>query len=232
MLGSPFTTDHPLIQRFQAFIADDAFPCFGAKSASARYQIQFVLARSLDGAWNDFQIHDALMDFVAAYRRENKLFQSLVVVFEGPDRFDEAVFESHMWKRIQSLAEKDAWLGQPYDTRVSPDPDSPHFSLSFCGEAFFVVGLHPKASRPARRFEVPVMVFNLHDQFERLRAEGRYEKLRDAILDRDLVIAGSINPMLTRYGELSEARQYSGRTVNEDWECPFADPRGNCRDAP
>ena len=44
------------------------------------------------------------------------------------------------------------------------------FSLS--GTAFFVVGLHPNASRPARQFSSPVLVFNLHAQFERLRADG------------------------------------------------------------
>jgi len=230
MTQSPFTADHPLIDTFHTFIEDREFPCVGAKSALARDQIKVVVARAIDSAWNDLQIHRALMEFVAAYRREDKLFQSLAVIFEGPDDLSENTFEANMWNRIQSVADKDAWLGQHYDTRVSPDPDSPHFSLSFAGEAFFVVGLHPQASRPARRFAAPVMVFNLHDQFERLRAEGRYEKLRGAILDRDLVIAGSMNPMLARHGELSEARQYSGRAVNEDWRCPFADPRGVDRD--
>ena len=66
------------------------------------------------------------------------------------------------------------------------------------------------------------MVFNLHDQFERLREEGRYEKLRATILDRDVAVAGSLNPMLSRHGETSEARQYSGRDVGNDWECPFS----------
>lgn len=231
MQHTPFTTDHPLIDRFHAFVADHAFPCVGAKSALARGQIKVVVARSIASAWNDLQIHDALMAFVAAYRREDRLFQSLVVIFEGPDELDEATFETNMWDRIQSVADKDAWLGQHYDTRVSPDPGSPHFSLSFAGEAFFVVGLHAQASRPARRFDVPVMVFNLHDQFERLRAEGRYEKLRGAILGRDIAVTGSINPMLSRHGELSEARQYSGRAVNEEWACPFTDPRGGQRDA-
>ncbi len=101
------------------------------------------------------------------------------------------------------------------------DPDNPHFSLSFGGEAFFVVGLHPNASRPARRFSSPVLVFNLHAQFERLRAEGRYEKLRASILERDTALAGSVNPMLARHGDSSEARQYSGRVVGAEWRCPL-----------
>jgi FPC/CPF motif-containing protein YcgG len=69
-------------------------------------------------------------------------------------------------------------------------------------------------------------VFNLHDQFERLREEGRYERMRERIIERDVAIAGSVNPMLARHGEASEARQYSGRKVSENWTCPFRDPRG------
>lgn len=120
---------------------------------------------------------------------------------------------------------KDAWHGQSYDERVSSDPGSPQFSLSFGGKAFFVVGLHPSASRPARRFERPVLVFNLHDQFECLREQGRYEPLRSKIIERDVAVAGSVNPMLSRHGETSEARQYSGRAVTDDWAAPFTAPK-------
>ena len=66
------------------------------------------------------------------------------------------------------------------------------------------------------------MVFNLHDQFERLRAAGRYDKLRGAILSRDVALAGSVNPMLASHGTMSAARQYSGRAVEDGWRCPFS----------
>jgi uncharacterized protein len=105
---------------------------------------------------------------------------------------------------------------------VSDDPNDPHFSLSFGEEAFFIVGLHPLASRPARRFERPVLVFNLHDQFEQLREQGRYERMREKIIQRDIALAGSVNPMLARHGTISEASQYSGRNVAQsEWTCPF-----------
>ena len=161
------------------------------------------------------------MRFAADYRAEPGLFRSFAVVFDGPDALDEPAFEVALWQRLQSLSDKDVWRGQSYDARVSADPDDPHFSLSFGGEAFFVVGLHPAASRPARRFERPTLVFNLHDQFETLRADGRYETMREAIMVRDEAIAGSRNPMLARHGEMSEARQYSGRAVDPQWRCPF-----------
>ena len=214
-----------LAQRFRDHIDAAEFPCVGAKSALARGTLKIVPARSLTSAWNDVQIHDEVLHWAFEYRKDPQGLRSLAVVFEGPDDLSEPEFERAMWERLQSLADKDAWRGQPYDSSVSPDPDDPHFSLSFGGEAFFVVGLHPHASRPARRFEHPVLVFNLHDQFERLRAEGRYERMREAIIDRDVALAGSPNPMLARHGEASEAAQYSGRLVDEGWRCPFRDAR-------
>ncbi len=71
------------------------------------------------------------------------------------------------------------------------------------------------------RLARPALVFNLHDQFTQLRAAGKYEGMREKILARDEAIAGSVNPMLARHGEASEARQYSGRAVPEQWRCPF-----------
>ena len=222
LAGSPgeVSTDD-LSTRFESFIRDRAFPCVGAKSALSRGQLRVVRARDLTSSWNDADIYSELYAFAARYRADPRLFQSFAVVFDGPLGLSEPQFEQHLWRRVQSLTDKDGWHGVDADPRVDSSPDSPHFSLSFGGEAFFVVGLHPGASRPARRFEAPALVFNLHDQFERLRAEGGYDRLRSAILDRDEALAGSINPMLAPFGAISEARQYSGREVGADWVCPF-----------
>jgi FPC/CPF motif-containing protein YcgG len=212
---------HPLADRFRDFIAASEFPCVGAKSALSRHQMRVLVARDVASSWDDLRIYAALLDFAAQYRADPVLFQSFAVVFDGVPPAGEAEFEHYLWERVQSLSDKDVWYRNGADPRVSSDPDNPHFSLSFGGEGFFVVGLHPAASRPARRFERPVLVFNLHDQFERLREDGRYDRLRATILDRDLRLAGTANPMLARHGQSSEARQYSGRKVDEDWACPF-----------
>ena len=219
-VGEPVSND-TIASRFEAFIRDRDFPCVGAKSALSRGQLRVFAARDLTSSWNDAEIYGELYAFAARYRAAPRLFQSFAVVFEGPGDLSETEFETHLWRRVQSLTDKDGWQGVAADPRVDNSPDSPHFSLSFGGEAFFVVGLHPNASRLARRFAAPTLVFNLHDQFERLRAEGGYDKLRAAILDRDEALSGSTNPMLSRFGETSEARQYSGRAVGDDWVCPF-----------
>ncbi len=212
---------HLLEAKLFEHVEDKAFPCVGAKAALARGTLEVLACDNITSAWDDLRIHEGLLRFAGQYRDTPTMFRSFAVIFEGPERLSEAEFEAVLWQRVQSLSDKDVWRGQSYDDRVSPDPDNPHFSLSFGGEAFFIVGLHPSASRPARRFERPTMVFNLHDQFERLRDEGRYEGLREKIMVRDEALAGDRNPMLARHGQASEARQYSGRMVDEDWACPF-----------
>lgn len=207
------------------FIRNAGFPCVGAKSALARGNLKILEARDICSAWNDLQIHGELLQWVEVYRRDPSGLCSLAVVFEAPRLLAEEEFEDAMWERLQSLADKDVWRGQIYDPKVSSNPLDPHFSLSFGGAGFFVVGLHPGASRPARRFSHPVLVFNLHEQFEQLRDEGRYERMRETIISRDVALAGSPNPMLNRHGEASEAAQYSGRVVPEGWRCPFQDAR-------
>jgi hypothetical protein len=203
------------------------FPCVGAKSALSTGRLKVVACYRLTSGWDDMRIHQELMTWSAQYAADASGLRSLAFAFDGPDDLDEIEFEQAMWERLQSLADKDAWLGQEYDRRVSPDPSDPHFSLSFGGTAYFIVGLHPNASRPARRFPQPTLVFNLHDQFEKLRADGRYDRMRETIMARDVALAGSPNPMLQRHGEGSAAAQYSGRAVNDGWRCPFSDRRAS-----
>ena len=213
---------HPLISAFEEFVRDPLFPCVGAKAALSKRQMTYVVARDIRSAWDDLDIHTMIRGIVDLYRKNPAPFRSLAVIFEDESVMDELGFEENLWARLQSLSDKDDWLGQERDQRVAHDPNHPEFSLSLGGEAFFVVGLHPQASRPARRFIRPTMIFNLHDQFEKLREANQYEKLRASILDRDVKIAGTINPMLAQHGEVSAARQYSGRAVGAGWKCPYA----------
>ena len=217
--------DTRLADAFEKHVRDREFPCVGAKSALARGTLKTVICHDLTSGWDDLPIHRELLRWSKAYDEDPDGLRSLAFVFRRSRAMSERVFEEHMWARIQSLSDKDTWLGQGADKDVSSDPDDPHFALSFGGRAYFVVGLHPAASRPARQFERPVMVFNLHDQFEKLRKEQRYERMRETILDRDRKLAGDVNPMLTRHGDKSAAAQYSGRMVDDDWACPFSDPR-------
>ena len=152
---------------------------------------------------------------------DDRSVDSLVALFRGPRSMDEAAFERQLWNQLQRLHELDLARGNTWAADVERDPDSPRFSMSLAGHPFFVIGLHPGASRIARRFEAPVLVFNSHRQFNRLREDGRFAKMQQATRARDVALQGSINPNLSDYGQASEARQYSGRAVDAGWRCPF-----------
>jgi hypothetical protein len=204
---------------FEAFIGQQAFPCLGAKASQARGQLQTLCVHDIASARDDRRITRRLQDF-AAQADDDSLFVSLAILFPGSARISEPAFEMALWQRLRAIHAIDR-ASHDWDDSVSADPASADFSMSVGGKAFYVVGLHANASRPARRFRCPALVFNLHHQFEQLRTDGRYEKLRQAIIQRDIAFAGSPNPMLALHGKSSEARQYSGRQVGADWVCPF-----------
>lgn len=206
---------------FERFVGQRDYPCVGAKSALGRRQITYHLARDIRSGWDDLPLAEKLQGFARSYEQDSRLFQSFVAIFGGPRSLGELDFERALWTRLQSIHDKDSWLGYRWDPAVSSDPADEGFSFSIGGRAFFVVGLHPRASRKARRFAYPTLVFNLHDQFEQLRAEGRFGKLRKTIQHRDIQWSGGLNPMLADHGAITEARQYSGRRTGDDWRCPF-----------
>ena len=204
---------------FDSFIEEKDFPCVGAKAALAHNQISYCVAKDISTPVSDAHILKKLQAF-ALDCVDTTLFRSFIVIFENSPALTEMQFEHYLWQRLQALHDKDA---QQYgwDKQVSSDPESSDFSMSIGGKGFYVIGLHPGASRKARQFTRPAMVFNLHSQFELLREEGKYARLRETILKRDLKTNGSINPMLAVHGESSEARQYSGRMLEKEWKCPF-----------
>ncbi len=219
----------PFVHEFESRIQEPLFPCVGAKSAMAQQGIEFVVGGDLCSPEADGSIVMALQDF-ARDAEIDAVFVSRIVLFPATPALDEQHFEAAMWQRLQAFHAIDA-ASHDWDPEVSSDPESPHFSMSIGGRGFYVIGLHPDASRSARRFHCAALVFNLHSQFEALRADGRYDKLRDSITERDIAFSGSRNPMLATHGVSSEARQYSGRQVDSDWHCPFAATKNGRRDA-
>lgn len=204
---------------FAGYIEQAGFPCMAAKTALSRDQITFFHAGSINSAAHDASLLEALGRF-ANPSAGITAFQSFAALFPTSPRQSAKAFERSLWQRLQHLHDLDA-RRHDWDGSVSSDPDSPEFSMSLGGHAFYVVGLHSGSTRRARRFPVTAMVFNLHRQFELLREEERYHRFSEAIIARDVAFHGSANPMLDEHGASSEARQYSGREVDEDWECPF-----------
>ncbi|MEO8161158.1 MAG: guanitoxin biosynthesis heme-dependent pre-guanitoxin N-hydroxylase GntA [Arenimonas sp.] len=201
-------------------IGQAAFPCVGAKSAAASNNIEFHEAGDLRSGEGDEPLLRRLQAF-ATNASDEALFVSFIALFPDTPSLDEASFERALWQRLQALHELDV-ADFAWDPSVSDQPGSAQFSMSLGGRAWYVIGLHPGSSREARRFRRAALVFNLHSQFETLREDGRYDKLRESIIERDIAYSGTRNPMLAVHGETSEARQYSGRQVGAEWQCPFS----------
>ena len=206
-----------LVRSLVEMIEHPDYPCLGARSvvhlarATVRVYDELGSQRSAQQLLDDLAVFAEGVDL-------NEGFASFLAAFRGPPVEDEAQFEALLWQQLRALHAQDE---EPWAPGVSADPDDPHFAFSVAGSAFFVVGLHPAASRDARRAAVPTLVFNLHEQFEQLRASGRFPRMRDRIRARDEQLQGDINPMVSDHGESSEARQYSGREVGGDWQAPF-----------
>jgi len=209
-----------IINSFHSFLGNKDFPCVAAKDALVKGNIEVMVATHLACPADDKAILYFIYKFTQAYRNAGKGFYSAAVIFKGPDDINEAMFDTLMWQRLQALRSLDAQYYK-YDERVDADPLSGNFSFSLMEEGFFIVAMHPNSNRPSRQFKYPVLVFNPHAQFEMMKRTAGYEKMKTIIRKRDLAYSGSINPMLTNFGEASEAYQYSGRVYDAEWQCPF-----------
>jgi uncharacterized protein len=200
-----------------AMIAQDEYPCLGAKAVFRTDRATTRTYRRLGSRAAAGALLADLRAFAAGVDLDDG-FASFLAVFTEPQVVDEAHFEALLWAQLRAIHDED---GTQWAEGVASDPDDPHFAFSAGGTAYFVVGLHPRASRLARRAPAPTLVFNLHEQFERLRAEGRFPRMRDRIRARDEALQGSVNPMVGDHGAASEARQYAGRRVGPQWQAPF-----------
>lgn len=204
----------------RGLVLNPRFACVAARSAFNRGTYRLGVYTALDTPEATAGLARDLWTFVQEQNRLEGPFTTFAATFVEPTGMTEETFERLLWAQLQRLHDEDR-LHHPYDPSVSTDPDSGEFGFSFAGRAFFVIGLHPASSRLTRRFAFPTIVFNAHRQFEQLRAEGRYGQLQGAIRTRDRVLQGNPNPMLSDWGERSEARQYAGRAVDDEWRCPF-----------
>lgn len=208
-------------RRIAAHIAHDGFPCVVARSLLNHDTYRMGVYDTLGAADAALALCHDLYEFSHEFKQSQAPFTSFIAAFQHPDIESELAFERLLWRQLQTMHGIDA-RHFDWDSAVSKEPDSPDFSFSLGGRAFFVVGLNPCSSRLARRSEMPCLVFNPHAQFEALRTAGKYDGLRDVIRQRDMAFQGSPNPMLSNFGQQhSESRQYSGRAVPAQWQCPF-----------
>jgi FPC/CPF motif-containing protein YcgG len=223
--GHPASASTQLLHdEFLATILSSVYPCVLGASVLRNRNYAFALYREFGGDRSASQLAADIEWFVRTHpvpRVPGEPFASFIAIFDGPSLASEADFERLMWRHLDLLHEHDRQRFG-WDPAVSADMENPYFSFSVAGCAFFVVGMHPKASRIARMTRLPALVFNRHEQFEELRRRGLMARTTRIIQIRDQRLHGRVYSALAAYGEISEARQYAGRDVDANWRCPFA----------
>lgn len=203
---------------FKSFILQQGYPCVGAKASVNSKSFVIGIFDKMDAWRTEKELGYALLEYIKETKRRSSSFMSYIAIFKY-DHFDtEVEFENSLWNLLTLLNKVDE---ANWNSGVSNNPKDPNFSYSYGGESFYIVGMHPKSSRKSRQFPYAAMAFNLHSQFERLKEKDRYAIMQNVTRQNDIKFSGSINPMLSDFGEGLEAPQYSGRKVQEDWKCPF-----------
>lgn len=205
-------------QDIEKFILQEGYPCVGAQAAINGKTFSIGVFKTMEEREDIKNLALGLENYIDFMEGKASNLQTYLAVFPHIIISDEVEFEEQLWNLAQNLHEIDT---SEWATSVDYEANSPDFSFSFGGKAFFMVGMHPKSSRRARRFKYPIIAFNLQAQFDELRKKGRYEIMKKATRDREIKFDGSINPMLADFGQGSQAAQYSGRKVESNWKCPF-----------
>ena len=219
-IESPQIDNQTRINEYLAFLDAKDFPCIAAKAALSRQNVKCMVAGHMACPKDDLDILNFLYSFVDDYRGSKDFYNSAAIIFTGPQMYSEEMFDALLWQRLQALQTADA-KNHTFDNRVESDPSSAKFSFSIKEEAFYIIGLHPASSRLARKFKYPTLVFNPHDQFEKLKETRKYDMMKNSVRKRDIALSGSINPMLQDFGNASEVFQYSGLQHSENWQCPL-----------
>ena len=191
-----------------AKIKGDLFACVGGKAVVSKNRYRMNVYSDVTDEKTINKLYKDLCEFANEVPVDSDNYlASYIAVFKDIHANDEDEFNDLLWELLQSLSDIDT---VPWNKDVSSNIYDANFSYSLGGTAFFVIGLHPKASRVSRRFPYVTVVFNKRESFCILRQKGLFEKFQEATRKNDVRIQGTINRNLADFGDSSEALQYSG----------------------
>lgn len=229
--GDPEPFAHLIHGTLKGWIASRGFPCNGAKAA-------FNIGSYRLGIYDKFsdpdvsQLADDLHTYITEYAAVpvvkpkvsdgdlvplDRTFATFLACFKEEPVCDEALFEARLWALLENLRSTDR---VQWPSSFASDPQDPNFAFCYGGEGFFVAAFHPGSWRWSRRFMFPLLVFNMHRQFEGLKISGKFDALRDQIRQNDQDLQGSSNDVVSDHGTKPEAAQYAMRQVPPSWTPP------------
>lgn len=207
--------------QLRAFILGEYYPCIGARAAFTEGSYRLGFYKHLAHISSVAAMGRDLKRFVGEYAQIGG-YTTFVAIFKYPQITTEEQFEKLLWTHLQMMHDHDV---EKWDSHYSPNPNDANFAFSFHGEAFFVVGMHPGASRFSRRFGYTALVFNPESQIRHLQEHGMLKRFAGVVRERDTLFQGSPNPSLPVDGGTTggEARVYSGKAhpVGSEFRCPF-----------
>ena len=198
-------------------IESENFACVGAKTAVALNSLVHFDCENMKLK----HAYSALENFTLNGQELSANNSTFVMTF-SQERFNTGEqFEKFLWEILSELNLIDYEKNYQWSDRCDKDITSPNFAFSIAEHPYFIVGLHPLSTRISRQLDVPAIVFNSHKQFKFLKETGAYEKMQNEIRSRDIAIQGSINPLLSNFGDSSEAIQYAANSNGGHFSCPF-----------
>jgi len=186
-----------LLSKIEKFITFD-YPCIPAILALKNGSIITKYFNSEFGKAQE-NIAQYLDELIERYASQKEPFLSIWLSWEKGN-YSEEEFEERLWAEINSFCK-----------------DLP---VRYKDEQLFIVGLHPNASRKARRFEHCSLVINLFSQFEKLEKSESYHTMVQNIRNRDVSFSGSVNPTVEKFADIWEEIQFSGKDNDLSWKVP------------
>jgi uncharacterized protein len=190
------------------------YPCLGALAAAAKGRIQTQAYEDMTTAVE--RLAEDLAGFTRRFPKGSD-FRSFVALFTGPPAQKSTTFESRIWTLLCQLARASS---QPWPANATTDPGAPDFKFYFEGQAWFIVGLSPTASRRSRRSPTEGLAFNPSAMFEALRAGGAYDRMAARVRERDHGFSGDYFNSAVRLSCMGDAPQFSGEEFTPNWKCP------------
>ncbi|MGI5149666.1 guanitoxin biosynthesis heme-dependent pre-guanitoxin N-hydroxylase GntA [Plantactinospora sp. CA-294935] len=205
--------------QLRALVLDGPFPCLGARSAFRVGSYLFNVHQELGAAGSTRSLAADLRHFRTVRRRMGDLYTYVGSFLEPRVVADERDWDRLVWGVLQDLHDLD---DEPWDARYSTDPGHADFAFSFAGLGHLVVTLYPGASRYARRFAWPTLIFNPPEQDRaKFPSDEEFLRFQDKIRERDARLQGSVNPSLPDTLDDPQAPGFSGAPVGPNWDCPL-----------